>query len=132
MCNLHDVSWGTKGDNGAAALGGAKKVKGDGGQDMLEVELPATRDDADRLWAASRNALQHKPAEEKERRDAATKQSDRDKNSRTNTVLAWVATNMTMVLVFTSNAFLDFVNTRFKQTSGSVFNPYLSFLFLAL
>jgi chitin synthase len=38
---LHDVSWGTKGDNGASkALGSAKKVVNKDGQDMYEVELP--------------------------------------------------------------------------------------------
>jgi chitin synthase len=31
FCNLHDVSWGTKGDNGASKdLGQAKKVEKDG------------------------------------------------------------------------------------------------------
>ena len=31
FCNLHDVSWGTKGDNGSAKdLGQAKKVQKDG------------------------------------------------------------------------------------------------------
>jgi chitin synthase len=132
MCNLHDVTWGTKGDNGAASLGGAKKVKNDDGKDVLEVELPTAREDVDRLWAASRSALQHKPAEEREHRDAATKQSDHDRNSRTNTVLTWVGTNMAMVIVFTSTAFLDYVNSHFADTKGGVFNPYLSFLFLAL
>jgi len=38
----HDVSWGTKGDNGAVKdLGGAKKVANKDGQDMYEVELPS-------------------------------------------------------------------------------------------
>lgn len=42
MCNLHDVSWGTKGDNGAAKdLGGAKKVADKDGKDVYEVELPS-------------------------------------------------------------------------------------------
>ncbi|KAF8665496.1 hypothetical protein AX16_000511 [Volvariella volvacea WC 439] len=95
MCNLHDVTWGTKGDNGAAKdLGGAKKVKGDDGKEMMEVELPTTREDVDQLWMASKNALKIKPPEEKEHRDAATKQADHDRNSRTNVVLAWVGTNM--------------------------------------
>jgi chitin synthase len=78
MCNLHDVTWGTKGDNGAAKdLGSAKKAKGSDGKEVLEVELPTEREDIDQLWAASRSALQHKPAEEKEHRDAATKQTVR-------------------------------------------------------
>ena len=95
MCNLHDVTWGTKGDNGAAKdLGGAKKVKDADGKEVMEVELPTAREDVDSLWTASRNALRHKPVEEKEHRDAATKQADHDRNSRTNVVLAWVGTNM--------------------------------------
>jgi chitin synthase len=38
------VSWGTKGDNGAAKdLGGAKKVANKEGEDMYEVDLPTVR-----------------------------------------------------------------------------------------
>jgi len=95
MCNLHDVTWGTKGDNGAAKdLGGAKKVKGDDGKVMIEVELPSAREDVERLWNASRSALKMKVPLEKQHRDAVTKQADRDRNSRTNVVLAWVGSNM--------------------------------------
>lgn len=98
MCNLHDVTWGTKGDNGASKdLGGAKKIKGENGKEMMEVELPTTREDVDQLWAAARATLRSKPPAEKEHRDAATKQADRDRNSRTNVVLAWVGSNMCVV-----------------------------------
>lgn len=91
---------GTKGDNTAPKdLGGAKQIKGDGGKVMMEIEIPTAREDVDQLWAASRAALKVKPPEEKEHRDAATKQSDRDRSSRTNVVLTWVATNM-QVLFF--------------------------------
>jgi chitin synthase len=100
MCNLHDVSWGTKGDNNAAKdLGGAKPVKGSDGKTMLEVELPSAREDVDSLWIASQSALRHKPVEEKQHRDAETKQQDHDRNSRTNVVLTWVGTNMAMVVM---------------------------------
>lgn len=133
MCNLHDVTWGTKGDNGSAKdLGGAKKVKGENGKDMMEVEIPTAREDVDRMWAASRSALKVKAPEEKSHRDAATKQADHDRNSRTNVVLAWVGTNMLMIVVFTSQAFLNWVNTHITTSQGSNFNPYLSFLFIAL
>ncbi|KAG8801967.1 Chitin synthase, class 2 [Serendipita sp. 398] len=129
MCNLHDVSWGTKGDNGSAKdLGGAKKVANKDGEDMYEVELPTAREDVDSVWAASRNALRNKPKEEKQHRDAATKQADHDRNSRTNTVLAWVGTNMILILLFTS---AEFQKWALKFGTGA-FNPYLSFLFYAL
>lgn len=69
--NLHDLGWGTKGDNGSAKdLGGAKKVKGDDGKELMEVEVPTAKEDIDSMWAASRNTLRHKPAEVKEHRDA--------------------------------------------------------------
>jgi chitin synthase len=133
MCNLHDVTWGTKGDNGSAKdLGGAKKVKGEDGKEMMEVELPTAKEDVEQLWAASRNALKVKPAEEKEHRDAATKQADHDRNSRTNVVLAWVGSNMVLILVFTSQAFTEWVAKRFDTDDSSAFNPYLTFLFYVL
>ncbi|KAF8899212.1 chitin synthase 2 [Infundibulicybe gibba] len=132
MCNLHDVTWGTKGDNGAAKdLGGAKKVKGDDGKEFMEVELPTAREDVDQLWAASRAALKVRPPEEKEHRDAATKQADHDRNSRTNVVLAWVGSNMVMILVFTSNAFTKWVAEHVETSKDTAFNPYLTFLFIA-
>jgi len=132
MCNLHDVTWGTKGDNGAAKdLGGAKKIKGENGKEMMEVELPTAREDVDHLWAAARAALKVRPPEEKQHRDAATKQADHDRNSRTNVVLAWVGSNMVLIVIFTSHAFLDWVNANIKGLGQTKFNPYLSFLFYA-
>ncbi|KAF9469704.1 chitin synthase [Collybia nuda] len=132
MCNLHDVTWGTKGDNGAAKdLGGAKKIKGDDGNEMMEVELPTAREDVDQLWAAARTSLKIKPPEEKEKRDAATKQADHDRNSRTNVVLAWVGSNMLMIVVFTSKAFTEWAATHVQREGDTPFNPYLTFLFIA-
>ena len=132
MCNLHDVTWGTKGDNGSAKdLGGAKKVNKDG-KEVMEVELPTAREDVDQVWQASRTALSFKPPEEKEHRDAATKQADHDRNSRTNVVLAWVGTNILMILVFTSTAFTKWVNDHVTTTKDANFNPYLTFLFYCL
>jgi len=133
MCNLHDVTWGTKGDNGAAKdLGGAKKVKDSNGNFVMEVELPTAREDVDQLWSASRAALAVKPPQEKEHRDAATKQADHDRNSRTNVVLAWTGTNMIMILVFTSTAFNDWIKEHVEVTSDTAFNPYLTLLFWAM
>ena len=73
-----------------------------------------------------------KPPEEKEHRDAATKQADHHPNSRTNVVLAWVGTNILMILVFTSTPFTNWVKAHVAATQNATFNPYLAFLFWAL
>ena len=59
------------------------------------------------MWSASRTALSYKPPEEKEHRDAATKQADHDRNSRTNVVLAWVGTNMYVFSFISERASAD-------------------------
>lgn len=79
---------------------------------MIEVELPTAREDVEQLWAASRSALRVPAPQEKKSRDAATKQQDHDRNSRTNTVLLWVGTNMFLIVAFTSNAFVDWVGSH--------------------
>ncbi|KAF8512708.1 chitin synthase 2 [Gautieria morchelliformis] len=133
MCNLHDVTWGTKGDNGAAKdLGGAKKVKDADGKELLEVEIPTAREDVDSMWAASRASLRHPVPQEKEHRDAATKLADHDRNSRTNVVLAWVGTNMLMIVFFTSTAFINWVRDHVAPAANTTFNPYLALLFISL
>lgn len=65
----------------------------------MEVEVVSSKEDAEALWIASRQALRTPAPEEVEHRDAATKQADLDKNSRTNVVLAWIVTNMLMIIV---------------------------------
>ncbi len=91
----HLITRGTKGDNDAVkVLGSAKWVKDAFGKDVLELELPTSLEDVDRLWDASRTALAFKPSPERQHRDPATRRADEDRNSRTNLVLAWVGTNM--------------------------------------
>jgi chitin synthase len=84
----------------------------------MEVEVVSAREDVEALWAASRQALRAPQPEVKEHRDAATKQLDHDRNSRTNVVLAWIGTNMLMIVVFTSDFFLAWADEHFTTASG--------------
>lgn len=69
-------------------------MKGANGKEVIEVEVVTAREDVEQLWLASKNSLRTPAPDEKQHRDAATKQSDHDRNSRTNVVLAWIGTNM--------------------------------------
>ena len=37
-----------------------------------------------------------------------------------------------MIIVFTSSAFINWVDTHVTKSGGAAFNPYLTFLFYAL
>lgn len=76
MCNLHDVSWGTKGDNGSSKdLGVAKKVEKDG-KEMAEVALPTKQEDVEALWQQARQELRVPVKEKVEKRSSETKRAD--------------------------------------------------------
>lgn len=132
FCNLHDVSWGTKGDNGAAKdLGQAKKVEKDG-KEMAEVAMPTRQEDMDALWAQARQELRVPEKEVVEKRSADTKRSDEDRNFRTNVVLIFLGSNMLVILLFTSSVFTDWINRNFTLATSSGFNPYLTVIFYAV
>jgi len=130
FCNLHDVSWGTKGQSGPAKdLGGAKKT-GKEGTETVEVEVPTAPEDINQMWIAQRKELSVKPAEQKTKRDAEQKQSDHYANYRTNVVLIFIGINMAMVVIFTSTFWLNFFDSSTGTTVRT--NPYLAFIFYSV
>ncbi|KAK8854660.1 hypothetical protein IAR55_003399 [Kwoniella newhampshirensis] len=132
MCNLHDVSWGTKGDNGASKdLGQAQTVTKDG-MEMAEVALPTKQEDVEALWQQARQELRVPVKEKVEKRDATTKRADDDRRFRTNIVLLFLGSNMVVILLFTSSAFTNWVNSHFTSATDQTFNPYLTVIFYSV
>lgn len=125
FCNLHDVSWGTKGDNGSAKDLGQVKVTTKNGEKVAEVK--ATRqEDIEDLYRQAKAEL-HIPMEHvKEKRSQETKRADADRNFRTHVVLWFLGVNMIIILVLTSHTVTEWLNTKFNPNPEETnFNPYL-------
>ncbi|GAA5870574.1 hypothetical protein JCM8547_002051 [Rhodosporidiobolus lusitaniae] len=115
MSNLHDISWGTKGDTTVKDLGGAKTTKNADGKEVLEVALPTREDDIDELWTSMRKELATPVGEVKQKRSADQKQQDHYSNIRTNTLLFFLGVNMAIVIFFTSTVWTNFVAARTSE-----------------
>nr|UOP56887.1 putative chitin synthase 3 [Thecaphora frezii] len=93
FCNLHDFSWGTKGDTTVSNDLGAVTSSGKG---VVEITLPTAQADIDTAYNEALHNLRTRPmiirgdasAEEK-----LARQTDYYKNIRTNVVLSWALTN---------------------------------------
>ncbi|KAJ3196842.1 Chitin synthase, class 2 [Irineochytrium annulatum] len=136
FCNLHDISWGTKGLDTAGALKPVVAQKKDGAA-VVVTEVPSHHDeDIESEYDGLTKELQvqrHglKDRKEKESFNAETEREDNFKQLRTNTLLLWLATNGILVYVFTSPRIVAsiFPKAAANALSKTAVNPYLTFLF---
>lgn len=130
ICNLHDVSWGTKGSD-SASLGSAHSTakKGKDGQDIVEVRVPTSAQDAEEMWRSTQSELSIPRPEVNTKRNASQKQADHAANFRTHFVLLWLAINAALVIIFSSNWWRHFVRTKVHKGKGPVVDPYMATLF---
>ena len=105
LCNLHDVSWGTKGDN--VHKSNVEPIKHEQVRkemrEELEVVLPD--DDCDNLNTMYEELLADlnmRPPEEKQVVDVKIKRDDHFKLFRSRIVIAWLLSNLLLVTIFTT------------------------------
>ncbi|KAJ3208468.1 Chitin synthase, class 2, partial [Dinochytrium kinnereticum] len=126
FCNLHDVSWGTKGDNSANQdLGEVKSSKSKDGKDTLEIEIPSDMNDINAGYDKFVQALRVARPDEKAKRDAKTKQEDYFKNFRTKVILWWLFSNGLVIIVLSSDLVRPVLFSALGVNPGSEINPYL-------
>ncbi|KAI1316770.1 Chitin synthase, class 1 [Mortierella claussenii] len=99
FCNIHDISWGTKGDTSVATDLGVATKTAEGG---VEVAVPTDSHDINNAYDEAVGALSIKTVEVKQHRDAKTKQEDYYREIRTRVLLAWIMSNALLVALVTS------------------------------
>ena len=99
FCNLHDISWGTKGDNTVSDLGSVTAIKGKDGKQTVEIDFPSDRNEIARNYELFIRGMAAPKDTTPQKRDAKTKQEDYFKNFRTKTVLAWAFTNALLIVL---------------------------------
>ncbi|KAK4685228.1 chitin synthase, partial [Tremellales sp. Uapishka_1] len=91
FCNVHDVSWGTKGsDKASEDLGVVKPAEG---KNEVTVDIPVEQHDINEKYTQELTVLATKPPKEEAKVSADQKQEDYYKNFRTNVLLAWTMSN---------------------------------------
>ncbi|KAI8451492.1 hypothetical protein BY996DRAFT_6416347 [Phakopsora pachyrhizi] len=94
FCNVHNISWGTKGDNKVKTDLGVVKAADNGKTGKVDINVPTDEKDINAAYDNACHVLPNKPPPEKEGVDVETKMTDGYQNIRTNVVLAWTLTNV--------------------------------------
>ncbi|KAJ1564880.1 Chitin synthase, class 2, partial [Cladochytrium tenue] len=135
FCNLHDVSWGTKGDNSSSAPAAVQTVPKTGlkskdasGAIIVDVAALSVGPDADRGYERflhTVRSISDSAATGRAKRDAATKQLDYFRGFRTGLILAWVLSNLLLVVALTNSTISEWIYERLGASSDDSVNPYL-------
>ncbi|KAI8098574.1 chitin synthase 1 [Halteromyces radiatus] len=113
FCNTHDVSWGTKGDNGMSSdLGVVKKTETD---HTVELVLPADEGDINLDYEAALNDIMSGlPIKQ---RNHGRSMEDYYRSFRTYLLLLWITCNVVLVEVVTSTDY----SSLFQSSTGTTY-----------
>jgi len=125
FANVHDVSWGTKGDNKVGTdLGVVNTGKN---KNEVEVAVPTAETDINAAYEDALHVLTTKPPPVVSKPDPATQQEDYYRTFRTNVLLAWTLSNALLAAVITTTIGSAAVKGANSTTSG-----YTAFLLFSV
>ncbi|TPX47489.1 chitin synthase [Synchytrium endobioticum] len=130
FANIHDVSWGTKGDGYEST--GLTAVEAKKGTNEVEVEVVTEKDDLEANYEAFLLDLRNSPLDMAKKVEEASAQSDYYRSYRTNLLLSWIFTNFLLVVLMTTPECNTFILSKLGIVRTTNFNPYLSFIFLGV
>lgn len=119
FCNLHDISWGTKGDNALRTdLGIAKMVT----KGRLEGDFPSGYEELDVRYLEQLSLLKEPPEKEKVAPSSDDLKQDYYALFRSSVVLIWVFTNLALVVVVLSETGGKVVSDATSTSKRSLVN----------
>ncbi|ODV98133.1 hypothetical protein PACTADRAFT_47944 [Pachysolen tannophilus NRRL Y-2460] len=140
FCNIHDISWGTKGDNSIKLDLGVAKTSSSG---KLEVDIPTFAEDIDNSYTEQINVLLKNPNDEEKIKkiDPEEKKKDYYAFIRSMTVLFWMFSNFVIIAIVLETGGIDQLgwndstdDSGYLSTNTSVFLTVILWLvaFMAL
>lgn len=118
FCNIHDISWGTKGDDGSRTDLGKAEISQEKPDELL-LAVPTHLTDIENMYRKYQDMLAAPPAKDAEK--PAVNQTERDKDYyamvRSSVVLVWVFTNFIIIAVVLNTAGVNAVSSDTSTTT---------------
>ncbi|KIK98524.1 glycosyltransferase family 2 protein [Paxillus rubicundulus Ve08.2h10] len=127
FANVHDVSWGTKGDNKVSTDLGVVSVGKGSNKNEVEVAVPTAETDINAAYEDAIHVLSTKAPKAEQKVDPATQQEDYYKTFRTNVLLVWTLSNALLAAAVVEAT----PSAGSGQVSASV-NGYMAFILFSV
>ncbi|GJJ15340.1 hypothetical protein Clacol_009616, partial [Clathrus columnatus] len=122
FANVHDVSWGTKGDNTVSTDLGVVKTAA-GKTNEVEVSVPTEERDIDAAYEDALHVLSSKPPKAEHKVDPATQQEDYYHLAEMTVLLAWTLSNALLAAIV-----LSATGSAQNRGANNTVNGYMTFI----
>ncbi|KAI0345496.1 glycosyltransferase family 2 protein [Trametopsis cervina] len=125
FANVHDVSWGTKGDNKVSTDLGV--VATTGKKNEVEVSVPTEEKDIDAAYEDAIEVLSAKPLKSDSKPDPQTEQEDYYRAFRTKVLLVWTLSNALLAAIIVTAT-----GKASEKGAHNTVNGYMAFILFSV